>query len=104
MTQTTVVGLAQYHTGLAVPGRITPPLSRPPKSHTRENHLSYTGVIASREPLYGAWRAHIKLVNLQKYFFVPLDSHKGHFLGTSHLLTFFPTFCDCNTARQKKCP
>jgi len=32
------------------------------------------------------------------------DSHKVHFLGGSHLLTFFPTFLDCNTAIQKKCP
>jgi hypothetical protein len=59
---------------------------------------------ASPQPLYGGGRAYIKLFKLQINFFVGRDSHKGHFLGGSHLLTFFPTFLDCNTASQKKCP
>ena len=32
------------------------------------------------------------------------DSHKGQYLGGSHLLTFFPTFCDCNTRIEKNGP
>ena len=68
--------------------------------------LSYTGrrKQASPRPLYGRGRVNIKLSKFQIYFFVGRESHKGHFLGSSHLLTFFPTFCDCNTVSQKKCP
>ena len=68
--------------------------------------LSYTGrrKQASPRPLYGRGRVNIKLPNFQIYFFVRRESHKVQFLEVSHLPPFSPTFCDCNTAIQKKCP
>ena len=47
-------------------------------------------------PLWGS-AIYINLSILQILKNVVRESHKGQYLGSSHLLTFFPTFCDCNT-------
>ena len=47
-------------------------------------------------PLWGS-AIYINLFNLQILENVVRESNNGQYLGTSHLLTFFPTFCDCNT-------